>query len=873
MRNIKEELWLTKHGHVFMGSGHADNTRGVAIIAHKRWAKHVTKFCPINERTAYIDVKFRQFRLRLVSAYFPHSGYGDKHIQNMYDTLAAVQDEATKQRMYFIIGADFNARVGTITDDDHHNTIGQYGLDDMNTRGQWLKSWAATQRLTIANTFFKKQLDKRHTYTGPNKIQRQIDYFLVNKRFWKTTDDCESTQSIDLGSDHKAIRLRSTALRPTTTLPQKQKKATRAHTPCIWPPTDTEQYEISLTNKLDDLLTTTQLDVRCEQIEDAIKLTMQELHQQATRYESKHTANHKLSSLINQRRNTDNTHTTTRSQLSKAISKELRAIKRMTRRAEIDKILKEYKNLKRISGIKSNKAKELITSMTNADGQIEYGRQSITNVFATFYEQLYKDTDKASYTPAAHTRAIPPFTTTELHKSLRQLKTGKAADCSGIAAEMLKSGGDVLHQTLLSLYNAIILPEAPPPHTWQHTMIKVLHKSGDRTQPQNYRPIATIPMLYKLFARLLYNRLELPLDHQQSCDQAGFRRGRSTTDHLFTTAIIQETADEWQIPLWMAAVDFKKAFDSITHQALWTSLADQGIDSSYIHLLTKLYDNQTAAVKTDYTSRHFNIERGVKQGDPLSSLLFNCVSESLMRRLKTTWQCKRHGLKLQPHATERLTNLRFADDILLISTSLPSLSNMIADLCSEANKIGLQLHPDKTKILHNAHCTAKRRHIPNYTTINNLTVEILPTHSSTKYLGRKLSFTDPHRTEIENRIACAWKKFFTLKQELTGRRYSLSDRLRLFHGTVTPTVLYSCEAWTLTNELEQRLKRTRRQMLRMILHAPRRKIANEANDNTTRGYTQQPSTEALTNTATTTPTTTCETTPTTASLVDTQTLD
>lgn len=62
-----------------------------------------------------------------------------------------------------------------------------------------------------------------------------------------------------------------------------------------------------------------------------------------------------------------------------------------------------------------------------------------------------------------------------------------------------------------------------------------------------------------------------------------------------------------------------------------------------------------------------------------------------------------------------------------------------------------------------------------------------------------------------------------LKQELTGHRYSLRDRLRLFHGTVTPTILYGCEAWTLTSELENRLRRTQRQMLRMILHAPRRR--------------------------------------------------
>jgi len=70
---------------------------------------------------------------------------------------------------------------------------------------------------------------------------------------------------------------------------------------------------------------------------------------------------------------------------------------------------------------------------------------------------------------------------------------------------------------------------------------------------------------------LLYNRLEPTLENQQSCDQAGFRRNRNTTTHLFTTSILQETADGWQIPLWLAAVDFKKAFDSVSHDAIWTA--------------------------------------------------------------------------------------------------------------------------------------------------------------------------------------------------------------------------------------------------------------------------------------------------------------
>eukprot|EP00959_Pyramimonas_sp_CCMP1952_P339959 7119675-Pyramimonas_sp.AAC.1 len=205
----------------------------------------------------------------------------------------------------------------------------------------------------------------------------------------------------------------------------------------------------------------------------------------------------------------------------------------------------------------------------------------------------------------------------ELHQALRHLKTNKAPDCAGIAAEMLKSGGESLHAALLLLMNSVLQPEAPTPKSWQHTVIKVLHKGGDPRQAQNYRPIATIPMLYKLFSRLLHNRLYPLLDGQQSSDQAGFRHGRGTTDHLFTATILQETADEWRIPLYVAAVDFKEAFDCVTHSSIWESLTEQGTPPAYTQLLSKLYSYQTASVRTDRNSRTFEIRRGTKQGDPL----------------------------------------------------------------------------------------------------------------------------------------------------------------------------------------------------------------------------------------------------------------
>eukprot|EP00973_Karenia_brevis_P021966 3021104-Karenia_brevis.AAC.1 len=71
-----------------------------------------------------------------------------------------------------------------------------------------------------------------------------------------------------------------------------------------------------------------------------------------------------------------------------------------------------------------------------------------------------------------------------------------------------------------------------------------------------------IRILYKLFSRLVLRRLKKHLESEQAVDQAGFRSGYSTDDHLFTFALLQEKIVEWRQDLWVAAVDFKKAFDT-----------------------------------------------------------------------------------------------------------------------------------------------------------------------------------------------------------------------------------------------------------------------------------------------------------------------
>ena len=133
----------------------------------------------------------------------------------------------------------------------------------------------------------------------------------------------------------------------------------------------------------------------------------------------------------------------------------------------------------------------------------------------------------------------------------------------------------------------------------------MIHKKGDVENVGNYRPICSLLALYKLFTTILYSRLYPRLDQIQAEDQTGFRRTYQAMDHLATNRMIEQSCHEWDVKMWVATIDFMKAFDSITHNSIWDALSTCGIEHGYINLLKGLFKNPKAAVMTDEESDMF----------------------------------------------------------------------------------------------------------------------------------------------------------------------------------------------------------------------------------------------------------------------------
>ena len=231
---------------------------------------------------------------------------------------------------------------------------------------------------------------------------------------------------------------------------------------------------------------------------------------------------------------------------------------------------------------------------------------------------------------------IPDFTLDEIKTQVKQMAKKKSMDVSGLVVEMLQEGSDGLLKVVTNVLSEKAKPRPKIPSAWKESHMKALSKKGNGKKSENYRPITLLRILFKLYSWLINERIKGVLETSQSADQAGFRKGYSVDDNLFVMTMLREKCEEFNLPLWDCAIDFRKAFDSVEHLALWTSLVDQGVPRSYVKLLAALYTDQSGKIVTDKTIKPFDMRRGTKQGDPMSPQLFNSVLSHVMEPLQAS---------------------------------------------------------------------------------------------------------------------------------------------------------------------------------------------------------------------------------------------
>ena len=185
------------------------------------------------------------------------------------------------------------------------------------------------------------------------------------------------------------------------------------------------------------------------------------------------------------------------------------------------------------------------------------------------------------------------------------------------------------------------------------------------------------------------------------------------------------------------------------------------------------------------------MKRGTKQGDPLSSLLFNTVLQSSLEDDLKRWQEKQKGIRLSDKKEDCLTKLRFADDVLLFPTSLQKIRDMLSEFKTSTEAVGFGIHTDKTKRLSNQD-KQKAKEIM----VDNIKIEVLSKGDSARYLGQKNHVRGARNWGDQKQAESSVGSVPQYRQELTSKDYRLCHRLRLFGMVISPTLTHASGTWT-----------------------------------------------------------------------------
>ena len=250
-----------------------------------------------------------------------------------------------------------------------------------------------------------------------------------------------------------------------------------------------------------------------------------------------------------------------------------------------------------------------------------------------FSEHLHDFNDDGPYNEYFNA----PFTMTELLLSIKNLKLGKSSGPDGIIAEMIKCTSEKISTILLILFNKIF-ELSWFPENWAESILCPIFKSGSLLDPNNFRGISLIDVFNKILTGMLYTRLSNWSNQYSKIDesQAGFRRGYSTVDNLFTLMSMgQKYLSKKGGRFYCLFVDFSKAFDNIDHVELMNCLIRKGVHGKYLKLLIKMYGNLCCCVKlgNGKCTDNFKCNIGTRQGCKLSPILFNLFINELIEGL------------------------------------------------------------------------------------------------------------------------------------------------------------------------------------------------------------------------------------------------
>ena len=380
----------------------------------------------------------------------------------------------------------------------------------------------------------------------------------------------------------------------------------------------------------------------------------------------------------------------------------------------------------------------------------------------------------------------------------------------------MKAAPKETRELLLKLLNLIFRTNVVP-KSWCIGILNLIHKEGSKDDPDNYRGICIGSVLSKTLSTMMNVRLtkfvsERDLLHKE---QIGFTENNRAPDHILTIrAITNKYVEDNGSRVYSCFIDFKKAFDTVWHEGLFYKLQQMSVSGNFLLTLRNIYKNTQCAVKIgDKLTKFFPCKQGVRQGDPLSPLLFNIFINDIFKRLREA-NCDPVTLD----GTNYINALAYADDIVLLSTTKEGLQKAIDTVQKYCEEWKLKMNKSKTKTMIFSRGNQKINCSFN---INGVPLENTKEY---KYLGipvhkKNCSFN----TALKYLRTKAMRALFALRSKVNICHLPVRTALKLFDALIKPILLYASEVWEpfVNNKPEQwdknDIERVYLQFLKQIL--------------------------------------------------------
>ena len=249
----------------------------------------------------------------------------------------------------------------------------------------------------------------------------------------------------------------------------------------------------------------------------------------------------------------------------------------------------------------------------------------------------------------------------------------------------------------------------------------------------------------KIMLYIILERIKEKVERDLAEEQAGFRPGTGTGDMLCAIQILIEKLIETRNEAYIIFIDYNKAFNSVNHSELFTTLSQMGFPMHSRRLIQALYTDQEAKIRWNGSHTDpFKIGKGVRQGCIISPHLFSTYTEQLMRESNVN----EYGIKV---GGRKISNLRYADDMALCKNNHEEATRFINELNKAGEEKNLKLNTKKTKYIHIGETDSEDLFID---------ADKIERVYHFKYLGPIKTNSGDCTTDINSRIGMAKKKTY-----------------------------------------------------------------------------------------------------------------